>query len=137
VWPYITEEWVAEYGAQPMPFDGVLFGSWAMIAKEAHTSDSVKELLIQAQGVNDDKWEQTYKGETGGVLTVQSELGEPIHKIATRAIKLRKEFDETVFKLKLAKDNHQAWLNANADSVVKKLDRDFAKLWLAQKKYCC
>ena len=39
----------------------------AMIAKEAHTSDSVKQL--QAQGVDDDKWEQTYKGETGGVLT--------------------------------------------------------------------
>jgi hypothetical protein len=51
-----------------------------------------KELLVQAQGVNDDKWEQTYKGETGGVLTVQSELGEPIHKIATRAIKLWKVF---------------------------------------------
>ena len=132
VWPYITGEWAVEYGAQPMPFDGVLFGSWAMIAKEAHTSDSVKELLVQAQGVNDDKWEQTYKGETGGVLTVQSELGEPIHKIATRAIKLWKEFDETVFKL--AKDKRQAWLNANADSVIEKLNRDFAKPWFAQKK---
>jgi fatty acid synthase subunit alpha len=33
VWPYITGEWVLEYGVQPMPFDGVLFGSWAMIAK--------------------------------------------------------------------------------------------------------
>jgi len=30
-----------------MPFDGVLFGSWAMIAKEAHTSDSVKQLLVR------------------------------------------------------------------------------------------
>jgi len=112
-----------------MPFDGVLFGSWAMIAKEAH---AVKELLVQAQGVNDDKWEQTYKGETGGVLTVQSEFGEPIHKIATRAIKLWKEFVETVFKL--AKDKRQAWLNANADSVIDKLNRDFAKPWFAQKK---
>ena len=36
---------------------------------------------------------------TGGILTVQSELGEPIHKVATRAVKLWKEFDDTVFKL--------------------------------------
>ena len=93
-----------------------------MIAKEAHTSDSVKQLLVQAQGVNDNKWEQTYKGETGGILMVQSELGEPIHKIAT---KLWKEFDETVFKL--AKDKRQAWLNSNAHLVIEKLNRDFAK----------
>jgi enoyl reductase-like protein len=63
---------------------------------------------------------------------VQSELGEPIHKIATRAIKLWKEFDETVFKL--AKDKRQAWLNANAESIIEKLNRDFAKPWFAQKK---
>jgi fatty acid synthase subunit alpha len=63
---------------------------------------------------------------------VQSELGEPIHKIATHAIKLWKESDKTVFKL--TKDKRQAWLNANADSVIKKLNRDFAKPWFAQKK---
>jgi fatty acid synthase subunit alpha len=66
------------------------------------------------------------------VLTVQSELGEPIHKIATRAVKLWKEFDEMVFKL--AKDKCQAWLNANADSAIEKLNRDFAKPWFAQKR---
>ena len=63
---------------------------------------------------------------------MQSELGEPIHKIATRAIKLFPEFDETVFKL--VKDKHQVWLNANADSVIDKLNRNFAKPWFAQKK---
>ena len=61
-----------------------------MTVKEAHTSDPVKQLLVRAPGVDEDKWEQTYKGETGGVLTVQSELGERIHKIATRGIKLWK-----------------------------------------------
>ena len=131
VWPYITGEWALEYGVQPMPLDGVLFSSWAMIAKEGHTSDSVKQLLVQAPSVNNDKWEQTYKGETGGILTIQSELGEPIHKIVTHAVKLWKEFDETVFKL--AKDKRQAWLNANANSVIEKLNRDFAKPWFAQK----
>ena len=30
-------------------------------------------------------------------------------------------------QFKLAKDKHQAWFNANADFVIKKLNRDFAK----------
>jgi enoyl reductase-like protein len=54
VWPYITGKWALEYGVQPMPFDDVLFGSWAMIAKEAHASDRVTQLLVQAPGVYDD-----------------------------------------------------------------------------------
>ena len=33
------------------------------------------------------------------ILTIQSELGEPIHKVVMRAMKLWKEFDDTVFKL--------------------------------------
>jgi enoyl reductase-like protein len=132
-WKYISGEWSRElYGVQPMPFDGVLFASWVMIAKEAHTSDSVKQLIVEAKGVEDAKWEGTYKGETGGILTVQSELGEPIHKIATRAVKLWKEFDESVFKL--TKDKRTAWLAANADSVIEKLNRDFAKPWFPAKK---
>jgi len=81
--------------------------------------------LVKAPGVEDNKCEQTYKGETGGLLIAQSELGEPIHKIATRAIKLWKEFDETM--VKLAKDKRQAGLNANADSMIEKLNGDFAK----------
>ena len=121
-WPYTTGERAVEYGAQPMHFEGALFGSRAMTAKEAHTSDSI----------NDDKWEQTHKGETGGALTAQSELGGSIHKTATHTIKLWKEFDETV--LKLTRDGRRVWLNANADSVVKKLNRDFAKPWFVQKK---
>lgn len=39
-----------------MPFDGFLFASWVMVAKEAHTSESVKQLIVDAQGVDDDKW---------------------------------------------------------------------------------
>ena len=43
-----------------MPFNGVFFGSWVMIVKEVHTSDSVKQLLVRAPGVDNNKWEQTY-----------------------------------------------------------------------------
>jgi fatty acid synthase subunit beta len=36
--------------------------------------------------VDDKDWEKTYKGPAGGVLTVRSEMGEPIHKLATRGV---------------------------------------------------
>ncbi|KAG8805283.1 3-oxoacyl-[acyl-carrier-protein] synthase [Serendipita sp. 401] len=115
-----------------MPFDGFLFASRVMVAKEAHTSESVKQLIVAAPGVGDKDWEGTYAQETGGILTVNSELGEPIHKIATRGVKLWKEFDDTVFKL--PKDKRAAWLAQNKQSVIEKLNRDFAKPWFPQKK---
>jgi enoyl reductase-like protein len=55
VWPYLSGEWSEAYGVERMPFDGFLFGSWVMVAKEAHTSQSVKELIVAAPGVPDDK----------------------------------------------------------------------------------
>lgn len=55
-----------------------------MVAKEAHTSPQVKQLIVDAAGVTEDKWEGTHTKASGGVLTVRSELGEPIHKLATR-----------------------------------------------------
>lgn len=54
-----------------------------MVAEEAHTSPSVKDLIVAAAGVDDAAWEGTYMKPTGGILTVRSELGEPVHKIAT------------------------------------------------------
>ncbi|TFY80295.1 hypothetical protein EWM64_g3715 [Hericium alpestre] len=110
LWPYLTGDWSKEYGVQPMPFDGFLFASRVMVAKEAHTSSSVKDLIVAASGVDDAKWEGTYAKETGGILTVRSELGEPIHKIATRAVKLWKQYDDT------------------------RLNADFSKPWFGWKK---
>jgi enoyl reductase-like protein len=103
-----------------------------MVAKEAHTSKSVKWLIVAASGVDDKEWEGTYTRETGGILTVNSELGEPIHKIATRGVKLWKGFDDTVFKL--PKDKRAAWLAQNKKSAVEKLNRNFTKPCFAQKK---
>ena len=40
-----------------MPFDGVLFASRVVVAKEAHTSSSVKDLIVAASGVDDANWE--------------------------------------------------------------------------------
>lgn len=132
VYPYLTGQWSQDrFGVEKMPFDGVLFASRMMVAKEAATSDSVKELIVQAAGVSDEEWEGTYDKETGGIITVTSELGEPIHKIANRGIKLWKEFDETVFAL--PREKRAAWLEAHRDYVIKRLNADFQKPWFAEK----
>ena len=39
--PYLTGAWSEKFKYPPMPFDGVLFGSRMMTAKEAHTSLNV------------------------------------------------------------------------------------------------
>lgn len=132
-WPYLTGDWSKElYGVQRMPFDGFLFASRVMVAKEAHTSSSVKDLIVAASGVPDSQWEGTYAKETGGILTVRSELGEPIHKVATRGVKLWKEFDDTVFKL--PKEKRVDWLAQHRMEVIEKLNRDFQKPWFGWKK---
>src|ERR1700722_13921281 len=133
VWPYLTGEWSVEpYQLQPMPFDGFLFASRVMVAKEAHTSSTVKDVIVKAAGVPDGEWEGTYVKETGGILTVRSELGEQIHKVATRGVKLWKEFDDTVFKL--PKEKRAAWLVERKAEVIAKLNKDFAKPWFGWKK---
>ncbi|KAK2463415.1 hypothetical protein APHAL10511_004501 [Amanita phalloides] len=133
VWPYLSGEWSSQmFNVQLMPFDGFLFASRVMVAKEAHTSSSVKDLIVASTGVDDIKWEGTYDRPTGGILTVKSELGEPIHKVANRAVKLWKEFDDSVFKL--PKEKRTAWLIERKDEVIAKLNRDFAKPWFGWKK---
>ncbi|TIC66451.1 hypothetical protein E3Q02_01872 [Wallemia mellicola] len=130
-WPYLTGDWSLEFGLQPMPFDGALFASRVMVAKEAHTSASVKQLIVDAPGVDDKDWENTYDKETGGILTVRSELGEPIHKIATRGVKLWREFDDTVFNL--PREKRGPWLDSKRDYVIDRLNKDFQKPWFGEK----
>jgi fatty acid synthase subunit alpha len=132
IWPYLTGEWSERFSVQRMPFDGSLFASRVMVAKEAHTSSSVKDLIVAAAGVDDDKWEGTYDRPTGGVLTVRSELGEPIHKVANRAVRLWKEFDNSVFSL--PKEKRAAWLAERRDEIIAKLNKDFSKPWFGEKK---
>jgi fatty acid synthase subunit alpha len=103
-----------------------------MVAKEAHTSSSVKDLIVAATGVDDADWEGTFNKPTGGILTVRSELGEPIHKVARRGVKLWKEFEDTVFNL--PKEKRVTWLAEHRGEVIKKLNADFAKPWFRWKK---
>ncbi|RPD52365.1 hypothetical protein L227DRAFT_617879 [Lentinus tigrinus ALCF2SS1-6] len=53
----------------------------------------------------------TYAKETGGILALRSELGEPFQKVATRAVKLWKEFEDIIFKL--PKDKPVVWLTGS------------------------
>ncbi|KAK0531483.1 fatty acid synthase alpha subunit Lsd1 [Tilletia horrida] len=127
-WPYLSGDWsVKQFGVEPMPFDGVLFGSWVMVAKEAHTSTAVKQLIVDAPGVDDAAWEGTYNKETGGIITVTSELGEPIHKIATRGVKLWAELDKKLFSLN--KEKRLTWLAEHRDWLIQRLNADFQKPW--------
>jgi len=51
-YPYLTGTWSEKYQYPPMPFDGVLFGSRMMVAKEAHTSLNVSnsiDILVARQ----------------------------------------------------------------------------------------
>jgi Domain of unknown function (DUF1729) len=53
-----------------MSFDRFLFASRVMVAKEAHTSSSVKDLIVAAPGVDDANWEGIYSKPTGGIQYV-------------------------------------------------------------------
>lgn len=126
-YPYLTGEWSKKFNYPAMPLDGFLFGSRVMIAKEAKLSVEGKELIASCSGVEDSEWEGTYKKATGGIMTVRSEMGEPIHKIATRGVKLWEEFDKKYFSLK-SKDLLKK-LKQDKHEIVKKLNADFQRPW--------
>ncbi|KAJ5275799.1 hypothetical protein N7524_001952 [Penicillium chrysogenum] len=129
-YPYLSGKWSAKYGYPPMPFDGCLFGSRMMIAKEAHTSYNAKKAIADAPGVDDAEWEKTYQKATGGVITVLSEMGEPIHKLATRGVLFWQEMDQKIFKLDKAKRVPE--LKKQRNYIIKKLNDDFHKVWFGR-----
>ena len=131
-YPYLTGTWSAKYGYPPMPFDGCLFGSRMMTAKEAHTSKNAKKAITEAEGLDDSQWEKTYKGPAGGVITVRSEMGEPIHKLATRGVKFWAEMDKDIFSL--PKEKRVPELKKKRDYIIKKLNDDFQKVWFGRNK---
>ena len=129
-YPYMTGTWSSRFGYPPMPFDGCLFGSRMMTAKEAKTSKNAKKAIAEAEGVDDSQWERTYKGPAGGVITVRSEMGEPIHKLATRGVKFWAEMDQKIFSLDKAKRVPE--LKKQREYIIKKLNDDFQKVWFGR-----
>ena len=129
-YPYLTGTWSNRFGYPPMPYDGCLFGSRMMTAKEAKTSTNAKKAIAEAEGVDDSQWEKTYKGPAGGVITVRSEMGEPIHKLATRGVKFWAEMDQKIFSLDKAKRVPE--LKKQREYIIKKLNDDFQKVWFGR-----
>jgi fatty acid synthase subunit beta len=131
-YPYLTGTWSTRFGYPPMPYDGCLFGSRVMTAKEAHTSKNAKKAIVDAEGLDDSDWEKTYKGPAGGVITVRSEMGEPIHKLATRGVMFWHEMDQKIFSLDKAKRIPE--LKKMREHIITKLNNDFQKVWFGRNK---
>lgn len=130
-YPYLTGAWSEKYQYPPMPFDGILYGSRMMTAREAKTSPNAKKAIAEAEGLDDKDWEKTYKGAAGGIITVRSEMGEPIHKLATRGVRFWAEMDQKIFSLDKAKRIPE--LKKQRDYIIKRLNADFQKVWFGRK----
>ena len=129
-YPYISGIWSQTFGLPKMPFDGCLYGSRMMVAKEAHTSKAAKIAIANVEGLKDERWQETYKGAAGGIITVNSELGQPIHKIATRGVLLWAELDKTIFSL--PKTKQVVELRGRRDYYIQRLNKDFQKVWFGR-----
>ncbi|KAI1613405.1 fatty acid synthase subunit beta dehydratase [Exophiala viscosa] len=131
-YPYLSGSWSVDLGYAAMPFDGCLFGSRMMVAKEAKTSRGAKEAIVAAPGVSDPiSWEQSYNKPIGGIITVKSEMGEPIHKLATRGILLWREMDDKIFAIQ-DKAKRLEELQRLKPYIVKRLNDDFQKVWFGR-----
>jgi fatty acid synthase subunit beta len=133
--PFLTGGWTSSSQQQqqgcPMPLDGVLLGSRVMACAEALTSPEAKRVIAAAPGVGEEEWEGTYKGPTGGVVSIVSEMGEPIHVIATRGARLWAEMDGLVFALDRKK--RPAVLEAKRGYIIERLNADFQRPWFGRK----
>jgi len=127
---YLSGSWSLRYGRPPMPFDGVLFGSRVMTAREARTSLEAKQAIVLANGVEDHQWEETYRGPAGGVITVKSEMGAPIHKLATRGVRLWAELDKNIFSLEKSKQVLK--LAEVRDYIIQRLNDDSHRIWFGK-----
>ncbi|KAK9426783.1 putative Fatty acid synthase beta subunit hexB [Seiridium unicorne] len=128
--PYLSGEWANAFGYPAMPFDGILLGSRMMVAREAHTSLKAKQLIVQAKGVEDKDWHSAFDRPTGGVITVTSEMGQPIHVLATRGMLLWKDLDERVFSIRDS-TKRVAYLRSRRNDIVSRLNRDYCRPWFA------
>ena len=131
-YPYLTGVWSTTFGHSPMPFDGVLFGSRMMIAKETRTSKAAKQAIVDAKGSDDTEWELTYKGSSGGVITVLSEMGQPIHKLATRGVLFWAEMDQKIFSIE-DRTKRAAEIKKQRGYIIQRLNNDFQKVWFGRK----
>ncbi|KAI1806979.1 fatty acid synthase beta subunit [Daldinia bambusicola] len=130
-YPYLSGTWAKRFGLPPMPFDGVLLGSRCMVAKEAHTSKGARQAIVDARGLDDLEWEKTYQKPAGGggIITVRSEMGEPIHKLATRGVMFWAEMDQKIFSLPKEKRILELKKKDTREYIIRRINSDFQKPW--------
>ncbi|GAB9466788.1 hypothetical protein Gpo141_00004153 [Globisporangium polare] len=134
-YPYLTGEWAIIRGISTvrMPVDAILLGSRVMVAKEAATADEVKQLLVDTPGIESEfEWEQSYKGPVGGIITVISEHGQPIHTVANRCTLLWKEFDDKYFSH--PREEMERALRLDKKEIIARVNADFQKLYFGTKR---
>ncbi len=88
---YLSGRWSEAYGFPAMPVDGILVGTAAMATKEATTSPSVKQMLVDTHGT--DQWIGAGKAQ-GGMASSRSQLGADIHEIDNAASRCGRLLDE-------------------------------------------
>ncbi|MDO4761514.1 MAG: DUF1729 domain-containing protein [Corynebacterium sp.] len=76
---YLSGEWAKAHGRRVMPLDGILVGTAAMAAKEAKTSDQVKQALVDTPGIPEG-WVGRLKSK-GGMTSGQSHLLADLYEI--------------------------------------------------------
>lgn len=130
--PYLTGDWSIAFGYPRMPCDAILLGSRCMVAAEASTAPEVKKLIVDCAGIDKEQdWEHSYSSKgAGGIITLTSELGEPIHKIANRGMRLWKDLDSKYFTpyAKGSPQRREAIL-ADKQTIVERLNADFQKVY--------
>ena len=80
---YLTGAWAKKHSLPAMPVDAVFLGTVAMATKEAKATDSVKELLVNTEGISPSKnggWVGRGRG-AHGVASSQSHLLADIHDL--------------------------------------------------------
>lgn len=92
----------------------------------------MKRLIVATPGLppgaDEAAWEASYKGVAGGILTVRSELGEPIHKVANRGMRLWRELDERFFALPRGEARSRA-VAEHRTYIIRRLNADFQKVY--------
>ncbi|KAK1623304.1 acyl transferase domain-containing protein [Colletotrichum phormii] len=127
--PYLDGSWSETFGHAPMPFDGILYGSSMMVAREAHTSRKAKTAIAAARGVQNHQWEGTMSSRSGAgsILRVTSEMGQPIHVVATRGAQFWAELDRDIFSK--PRGQRLVVLVSKKNYIIDRLNRDFQKVW--------
>ncbi|WP_426718784.1 fatty acid synthase subunit beta domain-containing protein [Corynebacterium auriscanis] len=106
---FISGEWSLDHNMQKMPVDGVLIGTAAMTAKEARTTEPVKDLLVATPGVAGNEW------EGGGVRSGLSHLRADMYEIDNDAAACARLIAEV--------EGDMDRINARRDEIIEALNK--------------